>query len=112
MKTMIDGPVQDVPDPAAKAFEALREEVALARRAVAGLAAERASIEIPDYSATLGEIAKGHGRHGGDHSHAGVTAGVKSDRRAGSPNRSPPVQWNPDATTTRNWKAPASTSTG
>ena len=59
MTTIIDGPVQDVPDPAAKAFEALREEVALARRAVAGLAAERASIEIPDYSATLGEIAKG-----------------------------------------------------
>ena len=59
MATMIDGPAQDVSDPAAKAFEALREEVALSRRAVAGLAAERASIEIPDYSATLGEIAKG-----------------------------------------------------
>ena len=59
MTTMIDGPVQDVSDPAAKAFEALREEVALMRRAMAGLAAERASIEIPDYSATLGVIAKG-----------------------------------------------------
>lgn len=41
-------------DPAAAAFEALREEVALARRAVAGLAAERAT--IPDYSETLGKI--------------------------------------------------------
>lgn len=41
-------------DPAAAAFEALREEVALARRAVAGLAAERAT--IPDYSETLGQI--------------------------------------------------------
>ena len=41
-------------DPAAVAFEALREEVALARRAVAGLAAERAT--IPDYSETLGQI--------------------------------------------------------
>ena len=43
-------------DPAAAAFEALREEVALARRAVAGLAAEQASIEIRDYSETLAQI--------------------------------------------------------
>jgi len=43
-------------DPATFAFEALREEVALVRRAVAGLSAERASIEIPDYSETLGQI--------------------------------------------------------
>ena len=43
-------------DPAMLAFEALREEVALVRRAVAGLAAERASIEVPDYSETLGQI--------------------------------------------------------
>lgn len=43
-------------DPAATAFEALREEVALVRRAVAGLAAERAAIEIPDYSETLGKL--------------------------------------------------------
>lgn len=48
------GPAPD--DPAAAAFEALREEVALVRRAVAGLAAERAAIEIPDYSETLGKI--------------------------------------------------------
>ena len=55
----------DTPDPvpahtdadaATLAFEALREEVALVRRAVAGLSAERASIEIPDYSETLGQI--------------------------------------------------------
>jgi hypothetical protein len=43
-------------DPAALAFEELRQEVALTRRAVAGLAAERAAIEIPDYSETLGKI--------------------------------------------------------
>jgi hypothetical protein len=43
-------------DPAALAFEALREEVALVRRAVAGLAAERGAKEIPDYSETLGQI--------------------------------------------------------
>jgi hypothetical protein len=43
-------------DPATLAFEALREEVALVRRAVAGLAAERVSIDIPDYSETLGQI--------------------------------------------------------
>ena len=42
---------------AAAAFEALRREVALLNAAVAGLAAERAS--TPDYSETLGEIAKG-----------------------------------------------------
>ena len=45
-------------DPAALAFEALREEVALTRRAVAGLAAERASIEIPDYTETLAHVAR------------------------------------------------------
>ena len=43
-------------DPAALAFEALREEVALLRRAISGLAAERAAIEIPDYSETLGQL--------------------------------------------------------
>ena len=43
-------------DPATLAFEALREEVALVRRAVAELAAERASIDIPNYSETLGQI--------------------------------------------------------
>jgi hypothetical protein len=43
-------------DSAAAAFEALREEVALVRRAVGGLAADRASITIPDYSETLANI--------------------------------------------------------
>lgn len=42
---------------AAAAFEALRREVALLNVALAGLAAERAP--APDYSETLGEIAKG-----------------------------------------------------
>lgn len=42
---------------AAAAFEALRREVALLNVAVGGLAAERAP--APDYSETLGEIAKG-----------------------------------------------------
>lgn len=50
-----DGAAHDI-DPAALAFEELRQEVALARRAVAGLAAERAASEIPDYSETLGKI--------------------------------------------------------
>lgn len=45
------------PADAAAAFEALRREVALLTVAVAGLAAERSP--APDYSETLGEIAKG-----------------------------------------------------
>ena len=49
-------PVSPPADPAAAAFEMLREEVALARRAVAGLASERTRIEIPDYSETLANI--------------------------------------------------------
>jgi len=49
-----DGEAQDA---AAVAFEHLREEVALCRRAVAGLAAERAAILIPDYSKTLNQMA-------------------------------------------------------
>ena len=44
--------------PAAQAFEALRQEVALLRRAVAGLAADQSSIEMPDYSETLGVISR------------------------------------------------------
>ncbi len=43
-------------DAAAAAFEALREEVALVRRAVGGIAAERSAITIPDYSETLANI--------------------------------------------------------
>jgi len=48
------GPV----DEAAAAFEALRQEIALMRRAVAGLSAEHASLEVPDYSQTLGQMGK------------------------------------------------------
>jgi hypothetical protein len=44
-------------DEAAAAFEELRQEIALMRRAVTGLSAEHASIEIPDYSQTLGRMA-------------------------------------------------------
>lgn len=42
--------------PAALAFDTLREAVALMRRAVVELAAERTAIEIPDYSETLAKI--------------------------------------------------------
>lgn len=45
-------------DEAAAAFEELRQEIALMRRALAGLSAERASIEVPDYSQTLGQMGK------------------------------------------------------
>jgi len=41
-----------------KRMEALREEEALVRRAVTGLAAERAAIEIPGYRETLGQIVR------------------------------------------------------
>jgi hypothetical protein len=43
-------------DLAAQAFEALRGEVALLRRAIMGLAAERSSLEIPDYSESIARI--------------------------------------------------------
>jgi len=47
------------PDAAAEAFEGVRGELALLRRAVERLAAERAEVpEIPDYSETLGKMAK------------------------------------------------------
>ena len=52
------GPSCKEPDDAATAFERLREEVALLGRTVVGLAAERDSIEIPDYNHTLGEITR------------------------------------------------------
>lgn len=45
-------------DPAAEAFARLEGELALMRRAVQHLAAERADIIIPDYGATLTEMAK------------------------------------------------------
>jgi hypothetical protein len=45
-------------DPAAEAFARLEGELALMRRAVQHLAAERADIVIPDYGATLAEMIK------------------------------------------------------
>lgn len=45
-------------DPAAEAFARLEGEMALMRRAVEHLAAERADIVIPDYGATLAEMTK------------------------------------------------------
>lgn len=45
-------------DPAAEAFARLEGEIAMMRRAVQQLAAEKAAIDIPDYSSTLGEIAQ------------------------------------------------------
>ena len=45
-------------DPAAEAFARLEGELALMRRAVQHLAAERADIIIPDYGATLTEMTK------------------------------------------------------
>lgn len=57
---MADEQEQDGGDAAAEAFEELRAEVTLLRRAVERLAAERAEVpEQPDYSETLGRIAKG-----------------------------------------------------
>ncbi|QLC25047.1 hypothetical protein HFP57_08415 [Parasphingopyxis algicola] len=50
--------VEDSGDAAVEAFAALRVEVALLRRAVEGLAAERAEEAAPDYSVTLGEIVR------------------------------------------------------
>lgn len=44
---------------AAEAFEAMRGELALLRRAVEGLAAERGAIDVPDYTETLGRIQQG-----------------------------------------------------
>ena len=45
-------------DPAAAAFTRLEGEIAMMRRAVQQLAAEKAAIQIPDYSSTLGEISQ------------------------------------------------------
>ena len=47
----------DEPDEATQAFTRLEGEMAMMRRAVQHLAAERADIVIPDYSATLGQMA-------------------------------------------------------
>lgn len=54
-----DPPVpQAAGDPAAEAFARLEGELALMRRAVQHLAAERADIVIPDYGTTLTDMAK------------------------------------------------------
>ncbi|WP_298188926.1 DUF6118 family protein [Novosphingobium sp.] len=54
-----DPPVLEVAgDPAVEAFARLEGELALMRRAVQHLAAERADITIPDYGATLTDMAK------------------------------------------------------
>jgi hypothetical protein len=54
-----DPPVPEAAgDPAAEAFARLEGELALMRRAVQHLAAERADIVIPDYGATLTDMAK------------------------------------------------------
>lgn len=45
-------------DPAAEAFARLEGQLAMMRRAVEHLAAERADIIIPDYEATLADMAK------------------------------------------------------
>ncbi|MGQ2933330.1 MAG: DUF6118 family protein [Sphingopyxis sp.] len=44
-------------DPATRAFTRLEGEMAMMRRAVEHLATEKAEIDIPDYSKTLGEMA-------------------------------------------------------
>ncbi|MEG3143180.1 hypothetical protein U1839_00815 [Sphingomonas sp. RT2P30] len=49
-----NAPQSDTVDDTAQAFEALRQEVSLARSAVAGLTAAREN--VPDYSLTLAEI--------------------------------------------------------
>ncbi len=54
-----DPPAPEVAgDPAAEAFARLEGELALMRRAVQHLAAERADIVIPDYGTTLTEMAR------------------------------------------------------
>ncbi len=54
-----DPPVPEATgDPAAEAFARLEGELALMRRAVQHLAAERADIVIPDYGTTLTDMAK------------------------------------------------------
>lgn len=45
-------------DPAAAAFSRLEGEIALMRRAIENLSTEKANIDIPDYSSTLGEMAQ------------------------------------------------------
>src|SRR5436309_3505263 len=63
---MADEEWEEGGDAAAEAFEQVRVaveqqrgELALMRRAIEGLAAERASIDVPDYSETLGHGVQG-----------------------------------------------------
>lgn len=51
-------PAIDEGDPATEAFSRVEREMALMRRAVEHLAAEKADITIPDYSTTLGEMSQ------------------------------------------------------
>ena len=54
---MTDNPTETAPaDDIAEAFEALRGEISLTRRAVEGLTAARE--RVPDYSVTLGQVAE------------------------------------------------------
>ena len=57
IETEADPLAQAERDPAVEAFARLEGEMALMRRAVEHLAAERADIIIPDYGTTLGEMA-------------------------------------------------------
>jgi hypothetical protein len=61
----MDDDIQEGDDPA-EAFDRLRavikgqdRELALLRRAVEGLASERAHIDVPDYTETLGRMQQG-----------------------------------------------------
>ena len=61
----MDNDIQEGGDPA-EAFDRLRDvvesqnrELALLRRAVEGLAAERAAVDVPDYTETLGALQQG-----------------------------------------------------
>ena len=74
---MMDDNIQDGGDPA-EAFDRLRaviegqdRELALLRRAVEGLAAERAAIDVPDYTETLGHLQQGVDRTTGRLDHIG-----------------------------------------
>ena len=63
---MADEEWEEGGDAATEAFEQVRVaveqqrgELALMRRAIEGLAAERTSIDVPDYSETLGHVVQG-----------------------------------------------------
>ena len=73
----MDDDIQEGGDPA-EAFDRLRaviegqdRELALLRRAVEGLAAERAAIDVPDYTETLGHLQQGVDRATGRLDHIG-----------------------------------------